>query len=66
MIGWRGWKRHEGRRGCRGLTSEVEEEAEASSFEISSLGKFPASLVSSREQGLTVALVVSDFPALQR
>ena len=41
-------------------------EEEASSFEISAEGKFQPALVSSREQGLTVALVVSDFPALQR
>ena len=53
-------------RGCRGLTSEVVEEGEASSFEISSLGKCPASQGSSQEQGLTVVLVVSDFQALQR
>ena len=53
-------------RGCRGLTSEVVEEGEASSFEISASGRCLASRGSSQEQGLTVVLVVSDFQALQR
>ena len=66
VIQWRGWKRHGERRGCRDLTSEVVEEVEASSFEISSSGRCLASQGSSQEQGLTVVLVVSDFQALQR
>ena len=64
MNGWRGQRCEV--RGCRGWTCEVEVEEEArSSFEIFSEGKFQAALVSSQEQGLTIALAVSDFPALK-
>ena len=63
VNGWRGWRR-EGR-GCRGWTCEEAVEEEANSFLISSVGRFQASLVSSREQGSTIALAISDFQAFK-
>ena len=63
VNGWRGQRREV--RGCRGWRCEVVVEEEASSFEISAEGKFQPALVSSQEQGLTIALAVSDSQAFK-